>query len=164
MKSQLNVSLIQADLAWHDAVENRRRLAQLTTPLAGKTDLIVLPEMFSTGFTMEPEKVAEPPDGPTTQWMREQAKTLNAVITGSVVTEADGRYWNRLIWMRPDGSFEYYDKRHLFRMAGEHEHYAEGTRKLIVELAGWKICPLVCYDLRFPVWSRNALGSDGAYD
>jgi predicted amidohydrolase len=164
MKPQLTVSLVQADLHWHDSVANRARFDRLLSPLAGHTDLIVLPEMFSTGFTMEPEKVAEPVDGPTTQWLRERAKALNAVITGSIVTSDAGRYWNRLIWMRPDGSFDYYDKRHLFRMAGEHQHYADGKRRAIVELGGWKICPLVCYDLRFPAWSRNRIGTEGAYD
>jgi len=164
MKSQLNVSLVQSDLTWHDAAENRRTFDRLMQPLTGQTDLIILPEMFSTGFTMDAEAVAEPENGPTTDWLRNAAGTLNAVITGSIVTRARGRFWNRLIWMRPDGSFECYDKRHLFRMAGEHERYAEGDRKLIVDLFGWKICPLICYDLRFPVWSRNRSGSEGAYD
>jgi len=164
MKSQLNVSLVQSDLTWHDAAENRRTFDRLMQPLAGQTDLIILPEMFSTGFTMDAEAVAEPENGPTTDWLRNAAGMLNAVVTGSIVTRARGKFWNRLIWMRPDGSFEFYDKRHLFRMAGEHEHYAEGDRKLIVDLFGWKICPLICYDLRFPVWSRNRLGSEGAYD
>jgi omega-amidase len=164
MKSQLNVSLVQANLTWHDAVENRRTFERLMHPLAGQTDVIVLPEMFSTGFTMEPEKVAEPVEGPTTQWLRERAKSLNAVVTGSVVTSDQGRYWNRLIWMRPDGTFESYDKRHLFRMAGEHQHYAAGRQRLIVDLQGWKIRPLVCYDLRFPAWSRNRVGTSGEYD
>lgn len=164
MKPLLTVSLVQAELDWHDPAANRARFDRLLAPLAGRSDLIVLPEMFSTGFTMEPEKVAEPVEGPTTQWLRERAQALNAVVTGSVVTVEHDRYWNRLIWMRPDGTFETYDKRHLFRMAGEHEHYADGKRRLVVELAGWKLCPFVCYDLRFPIWSRNRIKGEGAYD
>jgi predicted amidohydrolase len=132
--------------------------------LAGRTDLIVLPEMFTTGFTMEPEAVAEPANGPTVAWMREQAAKLGAVITGSIATRDGDGYYNRLVWMRPDGTHETYDKRHLFRMAREHDHYSPGTRRLVVELKGWKILPLVCYDLRFPVWSRNKIGADGGYD
>lgn len=160
----LRVTLVQADLAWHDARENWRRFDQLTASLEGQTDLVVLPEMFTTGFTMAPEQVAEPVDGPTTDWMRTVARRLSAVVTGSVVTQENGEFFNRLIWMRPDGSHETYDKRHLFRMAREHKHYSAGTRRLLVEIDGWKICPLVCYDLRFPVWSRNRIGTDRGYD
>ncbi|MDY6947637.1 MAG: amidohydrolase [Pseudomonadota bacterium] len=162
--SALNVTLIQADLAWHDPAENRRRLQERCAALAGQTDLVVLPEMFTTGFTMDAKSVAEPADGPSVAWLREQAAKLGAVITGSIATRAADRYYNRLIWMRPDGTYESYDKRHLFRMAHEQDHYAAGTRRLIVELKGWKILPLVCYDLRFPVWSRNDIGGEGAYD
>ena len=162
--STLDVTLIQADLAWHDPVENRRRIQQHFAALAGKTDLIVLPEMFTTGFTMQPESVAEPANGPTLEWMREQAAALGAVVTGSIATSEGDRYFNRLVWMRPDGTHESYDKRHLFRMAQEQDHYSAGTRRRVIELKGWKILPLVCYDLRFPVWSRNKVGSDDAYD
>jgi predicted amidohydrolase len=158
----LKVSLIQTDLAWHDAAANRGRFDHLVAPLAGQTDLVVLPEMFSTGFTMAAAQVAEPVEGPTTQWMRALSKRLDAVITGSVVTQDGDRYFNRLIWMRPDGSHSTYDKRHLFRMALEHKHYASGSKRLVVELKGWRICPLVCYDLRFPVWSRHS--ATHAYD
>lgn len=152
----LRVSLVQADLAWHDARANRERFARHTQPLAGRTDLIVLPEMFSTGFTMAAAQVAEPVDGPTTQWMRALSQRVGAVVTGSIVTRDGDHYFNRLIWMRPDGTHATYDKRHLFRMALEHKHYAAGSRQLLVELNGWRICPLVCYDLRFPVWSRHS--------
>lgn len=164
MKPELNITLVQADLAWHDPAANRERFDRLTAALAGKTEVIVLPEMFTTGFTMASREVAEPVDGPSTQWMQRLAQRLNAVVTGSMVIREGDDCFNRLIWMRPDGSREHYDKRHLFRMAGEHEHYAAGTHRLIVDVHGWKICPLVCYDLRFPVWSRNRTGGDGAYD
>ncbi|MDZ7810870.1 MAG: amidohydrolase [Arhodomonas sp.] len=149
------MSLVQADLAWADPTANHHHLEELLAPLAGSTDLVILPEMFATGFTMEPEHHAEPADGPSLAWMRRQAARLGAVITGSLAVSEQGRHRNRLYWVRPDGSTEHYDKRHCFRMAGEHEHYAPGQRRLIVELLGWRVCPLICYDLRFPVWSRN---------
>lgn len=162
--SALNVTLVQADLVWHDPEANRRRFQAHFGALAGKTDLVVLPEMFTTGFTMEAESVAEPANGPTVAWMREQAAALGAVITGSIATQDGDSYYNRLVWMRPDGTHEIYDKRHLFRMAHEQDHYQAGSRRRVVELKGWRILPLVCYDLRFPVWSRNKIGSDDGYD
>lgn len=160
----LKVTLVQTTLAWHDAAANRRRFETLLAPLAGTTDLIVLPEMFTTGFTMQPESVAEIANGPTVDWMRQQAARLGAVMVGSIATADAGKHFNRLVCMRPEGSYESYDKRHLFRMAHEHDHYTAGTRPLIVDIQGWKVRPLVCYDLRFPVWSRNRIGSAGAYD
>lgn len=153
--SNLTVTLVQSALHWHDAEANRALFARRLHDLAGATDLVVLPEMFTTGFTMDARSRAETMDGATVAWMAEQAAKLNAVVTGSVIVEEQGHYYNRLIWMRPDGSRLHYDKRHLFRMADEHLHYAAGRQRLVVELAGWRICPLVCYDLRFPVWSRN---------
>jgi predicted amidohydrolase len=159
----LRVTLVQADLAWQDAVANRAQLAELIQPLAGTTDLIVLPEMFTTGFMMEPERWAEPANGPTVDWLRALAKETNAVIAGSVATQDGERYYNRLLWVTPQQVVRSYDKRHLFRMAKEHEHYSLGNDRIIVELNGWRICPLVCYDLRFPVWSRNGSG-DRSYD
>jgi omega-amidase len=160
----LNVTLVQAALVWHDAAANRRKFETLLAPLAGTTDLVALPEMFTTGFTMQPEQAAEIADGPTVDWMREQAARLGAVIAGSIATCDAGQHFNRLICMRPDGTYQSYDKRHLFRMAHEHDHYTAGTRQVIVDVKGWKVRPLVCYDLRFPVWSRNRLGGEGAYD
>ena len=156
----LNVTLIQAELIWQNPAANRARFAEQLATLADKTDLVVLPEMFTTGFTMQPEQLAEPADGPTLQWLREQASQTKAVITGSVAVTEAGRSYNRLYWVRPDGSYECYDKRHLFRMAREHEHYVAGTRSIVVDLNGWRICPLVCYDLRFPVWSRRRADLD----
>jgi len=152
--------MVQADLAWQDRQENRRRLARHFGGLAGHTDLIVLPELFSTGFSMEAEELAEDMDGPTVGWMREEACSLGCAITGSLIVREENRCYNRLLWVRPDGSMAHYDKRHLFRKAREHEHYAQGQRRITVQLKGWRICPLVCYDLRFPVWSR----SHGDYD
>jgi omega-amidase len=164
MAPTLRVTLVQTTLSWHDAASNRQRFEQLLAPLAGDTDLIVLPEMFTTGFTMKPDEAAEPANGPTLAWLASWASKTGAAITGSIATAEGGKFFNRLLWMRPNGSHVAYDKRHLFRMAREHQHYAAGSGKCIVELQGWKILPLVCYDLRFPVWSRNRIGDDGEYD
>lgn len=159
----LTITLMQASLAWKDKEQNLRKFGDWIAGLSTKPDLIVLPEMFSTGFVVEPAGVAETMDGPAMQWMKLQAEISGCTITGSLVISESGKYYNRLIWMRPDGSYETYDKRHLFRMGNEHERFAQGQSKLIVELNGWKIMPLVCYDLRFPVWSKNKLAG-GEYD
>ncbi|MFN7117113.1 MAG: amidohydrolase [Saprospiraceae bacterium] len=151
----LRVSLVQTFLHWEDKTANLQQLEARLTPLAGHTDLIILPEMFTTGFSMNPAKLAEKMDGTTIQWLATQAQRLDAVITGSFIAEAQGNFYNRLVWMRPDGSFETYDKRHLFTYADEQHYYTPGKQRLVVELKGWKIMPLICYDLRFPVWSRN---------
>ena len=160
MTDNLRVTMIQSDLAWQDAAENRRRLAAHFRGLAGHTDLIVLPEMFATGFSMDAERLAEPMDGPTVEWLREEAAAVGCAITGSLIVRDGTHHFNRLLWATPDGGLSHYDKRHLFRMAREHEHYAAGEHRLVVALKGWRVCPLVCYDLRFPVWSRNR----GDYD
>lgn len=151
----LSVTLVQTTLHWHDAAANRQMLAQILASLPEATDLVVLPEMFTTGFSMHAPDLAEKVKGPTLDWLKEQAVKTGAVITGSLMVEENGQYFNRLIWMRPNGSFDHYDKRHLFRMANEHQVYTAGTSRLVVSLNGWRICPLICYDLRFPVWSRN---------
>ena len=156
----LELALIQTTLFWQDPVANRGHFAALLQQARG-ADLIVLPEMFSTGFSMDSAALAEPEDGPSTQWLREQAQQLGAVITGSLIIQAaDGSYRNRLLWARPDGSVAHYDKRHLFRMAGEHKHYRAGEQQVVLELKGWRVRPLICYDLRFPVWSRAAADTD----
>jgi omega-amidase len=155
MNSHLRVTLVQSELAWQDPAANRRNLAAHFRGLVGHTDLVVLPEMFSTGFSMDAETLAEDMHGPTVGWMREEAAALGCVVTGSLIVRDAGRCFNRLVWARPDGSLEHYDKRHLFRMAGEPQHYAAGERRLVVEVKGWRVCPMVCYDLRFPVWSRS---------
>ena len=160
MSNHLRVTLVQAELAWQDPAANRHRLAAHFRGLVGHTDLVVLPEMFSTGFSMAAAELAEDMDGPTIDWMREEAAALGCVIAGSLIVRDGGRCYNRLVWARPDGSLEHYDKRHLFRLAGEQEHYAAGSRRLVVALKGWRVCPMICYDLRFPVWSR----SRGDYD
>jgi omega-amidase len=151
----LRVTLVQQALAWQDPEENRRRLGELLAPLAGRTDLIILPETFSTGFTMEAARVAEPAGGPTTQWLRRLAEQLDCAITGSIITAAEGRHYNRLLWAQPGGTLRHYDKRHLFRMGGEHRQFTPGLGAWTMDWRGFRICPLVCYDLRFPVFSRR---------
>ncbi|GAA4393298.1 amidohydrolase [Hymenobacter koreensis] len=153
--SDLTVSFVQASLQWHNPDANRAMLARHVGEISIATDLVVLPEMFPTGFSMDAPAQAEPADGPTLDWMRKLAAARDAVVTGSVMVTEDGHYYNRLFWVRPDGSYSHYDKRHLFRMAGEHEVYTPGQHRLVEEWRGWRICPLICYDLRFPVWSRN---------
>ena len=153
--SDLKIALVQTPLHWHDPASNRAILDDALAEMETGVDLIVLPEMFNTGFTMEPESCAEPHDGASTAWIRAKARELGAVVTGSLAVAEDGAHFNRLHWANPDGGLQTYDKRHLFRMAGEHEHYRPGTRRLITTIGDWRIHPLVCYDLRFPVWSRN---------
>ena len=151
----LRVSLVQGATRWHDAVANRAYYGDLARSLKGQSDLIVLPETFLSGFTNETLGNAETMDGEGLRWLAALARDVGATITGSLVVRDGERCVNRLVWMRPDGSRALYDKRHLFRMANEHERYAGGRERLIVELNGWRICPQVCYDLRFPVWLRN---------
>lgn len=159
-KPDLELALIQASLAWQDPAANREHFQKLLEQARG-ADLVILPEMFSTGFSMESAALAEPENGPTAHWLREQAQRIDAVICGSLIIQAaDGSYRNRLLWARPDGSLAHYDKRHLFRMAGEHKHYRAGDEQVVLELKGWRVRPLICYDLRFPVWSRDAGGTD----
>jgi predicted amidohydrolase len=149
------VTLVQQSLIWHDPGANRAQFERLLAPLAGSTDLVVLPETFTTGFSMEVERLGEPADGPTTVWMRQLAERLEAAITGSIITAQGGRYFNRLLWVEPDGTVRRYDKRHLFRLGGEHQHFTPGTAPWCAEWRGLTVCPLVCYDLRFPVFSRR---------
>lgn len=151
----LRVTLVQTLLHWEDKAANLKQLEEKLSPLTGRTDLVILPEMFTTGFSMHPAQLAESMNDATMQWLTHQANALNAVVTGSFIATENGNYYNRLVWMRPDGSYETYDKHHLFTYAEEHLHYTAGTARLVVELKGWKILPLICYDLRFPVWSRN---------
>ncbi|HTC27250.1 amidohydrolase [Dyella sp.] len=151
----LNISLVQGATRWHDAPANREYYGSLVRRVAGQSDLIVLPETFLSGFSNDTRASAEGMDGEGVAWMRALATEVNAVVTGSLAISEGGKVYNRLIWARPDGTFAQYDKRHLFRMAGEHTRYGGGTERLIVELKGWRILPQVCYDLRFPVWLRN---------
>lgn len=161
MKEQLTVSLLQTELAWEDPAANFRYIDTMLSRLrAGQTDLVILPEMFTTGFSMNAADLAEPTQGKAYHWMAEKAAQLQAVVTGSFIAEVSGQYYNRLLWVRPDASFVHYDKRHLFTLAGEEKIYRPGQAHLLVELKGWTIMPLICYDLRFPVWSRNTIGYD----
>jgi len=153
--NDLIVSFVQASLQWHDPAANRANLQRHINEISVATDLIILPEMFTTGFSMEAPALAEPMDGPTVAWLQEVAAATDAVVTGSIIIKDQGQYYNRLLWVRPDGSLSYYNKRHLFTMANEHHTYTAGSERLLEEWRGWRICPLVCYDLRFPVWSRN---------
>jgi predicted amidohydrolase len=151
----LRISLLQGATRWHDAAANRAYYGDLARSLKGKSDLLVLPETFLSGFTNETLHTAETMDGEGLRWLRDLSREVGATITGSLVVREGDRCVNRLVWMSPDGQQALYDKRHLFRMAKEHERYAGGSERLIVELNGWRICPQVCYDLRFPVWLRN---------
>jgi omega-amidase len=151
----LKVTVFQAYLFWENIDKNLQNIALRLSTLREKTNLVILPEMFSTGFTMNAERLAEPMNGKTMKWMQKMATQYDCVVTGSIIIKDNNKFYNRLIWMRADGSFECYDKRHLFALGKEHETYTAGNKRLIVELNGWKICPMVCYDLRFPVWMRN---------
>ena len=151
----MKIALLQTELSWENPIQNRIILEDKITSINEKVDLIVLPEMFTSGFTMNPKTVAETMDGATILWLKNQAKTKNCAITGSLVIEEKGNYFNRLIFVFPNGEIQKYDKRHLFTLAGEDKLYTAGTEKLIVDYKGFKICPLICYDLRFPVFSRN---------
>lgn len=151
----LTVTLIQSSLHWHDAEANRTGFEKLIDDCETPGDLVVLPEMFTTGFTMDAAANAETMDGESVAWMRRIAGDRGVTLCGSLIIEDDARFYNRLIWMSADGLCQHYDKRHLFRMAGEDEYFAPGKQRQIIELCGWKVCPLICYDLRFPVWSRG---------
>jgi len=155
MKNELKVTLIQTKLQWEDAVVNRANFSEKISQISEDTDLIVLPEMFTTGFSMNAAALAEETDGPSLQWMKAEAEKADAAITGSIIITEDDKFYNRLYFVLPDGSYGYYDKKHTFTLAKEHHTYSAGNAKLIVDYKGWKICPLICYDLRFPVWARN---------
>ena len=162
MMQNLKITIIQSNLVWENIDKNLEQFSEKIISISEPTDLIVLPEMFTTGFTMQPEKLSESMNGKAVAWMKEQALKKNCVITGSFVCEENGNYYNRLVWMKADGSYSTYDKRHLFTMANEDKHYAAGTKKIVEEIKGWRICPLICYDLRFPVWARNT--NNNRYD
>ncbi len=150
----LKITLIQSDIEWEQPDANLENCNKLLSEV-GETDLIVFPEMFSTGFSMHSEKLKERMDGKTVQWMKLIARKKNAAVTGTLIIEEEGKFLNRCLWIFPDGSIRHYDKHHLFTMSGEHFHYTPGYERIIVEYRGWRFCPLICYDLRFPVWSRN---------
>jgi predicted amidohydrolase len=156
MASQhLFITLIQPDIVWEDKSANLQQYEQTIAGIGENKHVVVLPEMFSTGFSMAPERLAEPMNGPTVSWMARMAHQHRCILTGSLIIEEDGRYYNRLLWVQPDGSIGFYDKRHLFAYATEDEHYTPGDKRFIVSVNGWRINMLICYDLRFPVWARN---------
>lgn len=150
----LNVALVQTTLAWENPKANRTHIEDKVSSITA--DLIVLPEMFSSGFTMNASEVAETMDGETITWLKSLSKTKNAAIVGSLVIAENNNFYNRLVFVEPNGNLTTYDKRHTFTLAGEHKVYTAGTEKIIIDYKGFKICPLVCYDLRFPVWARNS--------
>jgi predicted amidohydrolase len=157
----LNVALIQAQLHWENIEANLEMFDAQIEAMAGPCDLIVLPEMFSTGFSMSAERLAEPMSGKAVAWMQAKARSLSSVVTGSLIISQSGNYYNRLVWARPDGSLATYDKKHLFRYAGEEKVYTAGGDRITMKLKGWRVRPFICYDLRFPIWCRNL---DLAYD
>lgn len=151
----LKLIIIQSDLVWENPQQNREHFEHIINHHTEDSDLIVLPETFTTGFPVDPKPFAESEEGESLQWMHRMASETGAVITGSLLLKSGNSFSNSLIWMRPDGTYERYDKRHVFSMGGEHKTIQPGQTQLIVELNGWKIRPMVCYDLRFPVWSKN---------
>lgn len=156
MKSEiLKVAIVQSVLDWEQPEQNRKRFEAWFEQIQPGTDLVILPEMFTTGFSMNASGLAEPMDGPTVNWMQQMAKTYSVAVCGSLIIEASGSFYNRLLFVLPNGQYHCYDKRHTFTLAGEHKVYASGENRLILEYKGWRICPLICYDLRFPVWARN---------
>ena len=157
--SDLRVTLVQTSVHWHSIEANLAMLEEKLWQLSEPSDLIVLPEMFNTGFTNDAAALAEPMNSRTFRWMKQMAEQTQAVLLGSYMIREHDNFYNRLLWMAPDGSFAHYDKKHLFRMSDEHTVFASGQDRLIKSWKGWRICPLICYDLRFPVWSRNLTDS-----
>ncbi len=155
--SSLTITTIQTNLAWENKAANLRMLKDKINEAGAKTEVVVLPEMFSTGFSMQAPLLAETMDGETIAWMKEMASTNKIILTGSVIIKENEQYFNRLIWMLPNGQYGYYDKRHLFTLGKEHEYYSPGNKRLIASVKGWKINLQICYDLRFPVWARNRI-------
>ena len=159
MQTDLQIAIIQKDLVWENAAKNKTQLDVLLKEIQN-VDLIILPEMFTTGFSMTPQPFAEQMDGETVVWMQQKAAHFDAAIMGSIIVKEEDHYYNRMLFVHPNGIIEHYDKRHTFTLAGEHKEYSSGQSKLIVTYKDWKICPLICYDLRFPVWSRNTENYD----
>jgi predicted amidohydrolase len=156
----MKVALIQSNLSWENPDENRENLTSKINQINENIDLIVLPEMFTTGFTMNPKPFAETMDGTTILWLKFLAKTKNCAITGSLIISENNNFYNRLVFIHPEGKIDFYDKKHLFTLAGENKIYTSGNQKIIIDYKGFKICPLICYDLRFPVFARNDVDYD----
>nr|WP_285901325.1 amidohydrolase [Arenibacter sp. TNZ] len=157
---ELKIAIIQSSLVWENPEKNRENFSSKLDSITPDVDLIVLPEMFSTGFTMSPQNIAREEGEKTVKWMQQEAERKNVALVGSVVFFADGNYYNRLWFVEPDGKLSYYNKRHTFTLAGEDKVYSRGEKKIIIDYKGFKICPLICYDLRFPVWARNTENYD----
>jgi omega-amidase len=162
--SSLHFTLIQTALHWEDKNANLQMLEQKIHSISEPTHVVILPEMFSTGFSMKPEQLAETVDGPTLHWMKKLSASKKIILTGSVIIEEEGKNYNRLVWMLPNGQYGYYDKRHLFAYGEEDKHYSGGSKRLIASVNGWKINLMVCYDLRFPVWARQQFDEDGNFE
>lgn len=160
--STLTISTIQSNLFWEDKEANLAMFTEKISSLKQKTELVILPEMFSTGFSMNATKLAEKMDGATVDWMRSMSRENRVIITGSVIIEDEGKYFNRMIWMMPNGEYGYYDKRHLFAYSQEDQYYHAGSKRLIASVKGWRLNLQVCYDLRFPVWARQRSGAEAA--
>ena len=160
MQDQLKITIIQSNLIWENPEENRRLFSEKMETILKETNLIVLPEMFTTGFTMNASILAEKEEGETLEWMQSEAKKNNCAIVGSVIISEKDNYYNRLFFVYPNGEYKTYNKRHTFTLAGEHKTYSSGKEQVIIDYLGWKICPLICYDLRFPVWARNTQDYD----
>lgn len=160
----LKILALQADLAWENPERNQRGFEKKIEREIDSHHLVILPETFTTGFPVDPRKYAEEIEGPTIKWMRKIAALYNTVITGSLLIKTDVNYANTLIWMYPDGNFEFYEKRHVFSMGGEHKKISAGKNKLTINLTGWKIRPMICYDLRFPVWCKNSYDEKNRFE
>ena len=160
----LSFTLIQSKLHWENKAANLAMFEKKIMAIIEKTEIVVLPELFSTGFSMQPKKLAESMNGETVQWMKRISATKKIVLTGSVIIEENGQFFNRLLWVLPDGEMGFYDKRHLFAFAGEDAEYTAGNKRMIVQVKGWKINLQVCYDLRFPVWTRQSTNESPEYD
>jgi len=160
MSTNLHTAIIQSDLVWENPIENRRIFTQKINAIQKEVDLIVLPEMFTTGFSMHPKRFAETMTGETVGWLQKMATENKVAIVGSVIITENNNYYNRLLFVHPDGTIEAYDKKHLFSYGGEDKVYTSGNTRLLIMYKGWKICPLICYDLRFPVWARNTVEYD----
>lgn len=153
--TQLNITLIQPDIVWEDKDANLKQYETFINNITEKKEVVVLPETFNTGFSMAPERLAEKMDGPTVQWMKAIAKSNRCILAGSAIIEEEGHYYNRMLWVQPNGHIGHYDKRHLFGYGGEGKSFSSGQKRLIAQVKGIRICLQVCYDLRFPVWVRN---------
>ena len=162
--SSITFTLVQTALHWEDKSANLKMLEEKISKLTSTTQVVVLPEMFSTGFSMKPETLAEPMNGSTVEWMKKTAAASRVIVTGSLIIEENGRYYNRAIWMQPDGQYGCYDKRHLFAFGHEDAHYTAGQQRFVASVNGWRVALFVCYDLRFPVWSRQQFTNEKSFE